>query len=197
MALAESILVCLTDAPMTGYDLGKAFQTSIGFFWAATHQQIYRELAKLRDKGLVQVQEVIQSGKPNRLVYSITADGRAHLRAWSMRASDPPSIKDDMLVRFYALDHVDVPALREQVALRLDHHRGRVARYEKIRERMFANKKLNTSGIGRQLGLELGLRYERGLAEWCEDALRRLADLPADVVSRQTARALHRKALPE
>ena len=72
MALSEAILVCLTEKPMSGYDLAKSFDASVGFFWRASHQQIYRELAKLREKKLVQSQEISQSGKPNRIVHTIT-----------------------------------------------------------------------------------------------------------------------------
>src|SRR3984893_14430046 len=49
VALGDAILVCLTERPMTGYELAKTFDASIGYFWRADHQQIYRELARLRD----------------------------------------------------------------------------------------------------------------------------------------------------
>src|SRR5215470_1172874 len=77
VALGDAILVCLTERPMTGYELAKTFDSSIGFFWKADHQQIYRELTRLRDKGHVQAREVVQSGKPNKLVYTLTVEGRA------------------------------------------------------------------------------------------------------------------------
>ena len=54
VALGDAILACLTERPMTGYELAKTFDSSIGFFWKADHQQIYRELSKLRDRGHVQ-----------------------------------------------------------------------------------------------------------------------------------------------
>ena len=72
---------------MTGYELAKTFDASIGFFWKADHQQIYRELSRLRDKGHVQGREVVQSGKPNKLVYTLTAEGRAALKHWAARPS--------------------------------------------------------------------------------------------------------------
>src|SRR3974377_103614 len=103
MALADAILACLTERPMTGYELAKTFDASIGFFWKADHQQIYRELSKLRDRGHVQAREVVQTGKPNKLVYTLTAEGRAALGHWAARPSSPPSLKDDILVRLCAL----------------------------------------------------------------------------------------------
>ena len=49
MALGDAILACLTERPMTGYELAKTFDSSIGFFWKTDHQQIYRELSRLRE----------------------------------------------------------------------------------------------------------------------------------------------------
>ena len=89
MALGDAILTCLTERPMTGYELAKTFEASIGFFWKADHQQIYRELSKLRDRGHVQGREVVQSGKPNKLVYTLTSEGRAALKHWAARPSSP------------------------------------------------------------------------------------------------------------
>jgi DNA-binding PadR family transcriptional regulator len=111
LALGDAILACLTERPMTGYELAKTFDASIG--WKADHQQIYRELSKLRDRGHVQGREVVQSGKPNKLVYTLTSEGRATLKHWAPRPSSPPSIKDDLLVRLCALDSVDIDPLRE------------------------------------------------------------------------------------
>ena len=89
MALGEAILVCLTERPMSGYDLAKNFDASIGFFWRASHQQIYRELGKLREKGFVERQEIRQSGKPNRILHTITPHGRTALFNWSKKPCLP------------------------------------------------------------------------------------------------------------
>jgi len=40
VALADAILACLTEHPMTGYEVAKTFESSIGFFWKTDHQQI-------------------------------------------------------------------------------------------------------------------------------------------------------------
>ncbi len=114
---------------MSGYELAKTFDASIGFFWKADHQQIYRELSKLRDRGHIQGHEVVQSGKPNKLVYTLTTEGRTALRHWAAKPSSPPSIKDDLLVRLCALDSVDIEPLRADLMARLEHHRDRFARY--------------------------------------------------------------------
>jgi len=171
MALADAILACLTERPMTGYELAKTFDASIGFFWKADHQQIYRELSKLRDRGHVQAREVVQSGKPNKLVYTLTDDGRAAFRHWGARPSVPPSIKDDLLVRLYALDHVDIEPLRTDLMARLEHHRDRYERYERLLNKRFPDGTAPPADVGKMLSLRLGMRHERMVVEWCEEAL--------------------------
>ncbi len=183
MALGDAILVCLTERPMTGYELAKTFDSSIGFFWKANHQQIYRELTRLRERGHVQAREVVQSGKPNKLVYTLTPDGRAALRHWAARPSSPPSIKDDMLVRLCALGAIEMAPMRADLMARLEHHRDRLARYERVLKKRFPQGAESLDDTGKLLALRLGLRHERAVVEWCEEALQTLqgTDRPANV----------------
>jgi len=51
MALAHAILVSPCEQEGSGYELARRFDRSIGYFWAATHQQIYRTLRTMQDDG--------------------------------------------------------------------------------------------------------------------------------------------------
>lgn len=175
VALADAILACLTERPMTGYELAKTFDSSIGFFWKTDHQQIYRELSRLRDRGHIQGREVVQSGKPNKLVYTLTAEGKAAFRHWAAKPSSPASVKDDLLVRLYALDSVDVEPLRADLMARLEHHRDRYERYERILAKRFPQGTAEPADMGKLLSLRLGLRHERMVTEWCEEAITALS----------------------
>ena len=177
MALGDAILTCLTEGPMTGYELAKTFDSSMGFFWKADHQQIYRELSRLRDKGHIQGREVVQSGKPNKLVYTLTNEGRTALRHWATRPSVSPSIKDDLLVRLYALDSIDPDPLRNDLLARQVHHRDRASRYERILKKRFPDGTASPADIGKLLTLRLGLRHENMVADWCDEALTALAEI--------------------
>jgi DNA-binding PadR family transcriptional regulator len=190
MALGDAILACLTERPMSGYELAKTFDSSLGFFWKADHQQIYRELTRLRDRGHIHGREVVQSGKPNKLVYTLTPEGRAAFRHWGARPSVPASIKDDLLVRLYALDSVDVEPLRTDLMARLEHHRDRFTRYERILNKRFPDDTASPADTGKLLGLRMGMRYERAVAEWCEEAIDALSAIarPAEVVSLEQGR---------
>ena len=184
MALGDAILACLTERPMTGYELAKTFDSSIGFFWKADHQQIYRELSKLRDRGYIQGREVVQSGKPNKLVYTLTPEGRTALRHWAARPSIPASTKDDLLVRLHALDSIDIEPMRTDLMARLEHHRDRHANYERIlKNRCPDGTADGLADMCNLLLLRLGARHEQMVADFCEEALAALSAMTGRVVS--------------
>ncbi len=179
MALSETILVCLTERPMSGYDLAKFFDTSVGFFWNASHPQIYRELKKLEQRGHVASHREIQTGKPNKIVYEITSDGRSALYDWSKEAVSEPVFKDDLLVRLQAIEHVDKAALRVQIIQRLASARQRLDQYHHIRDRRFSEGAVEAPNLGKMMGLELGIEYENGWINWCESVLKRIEHFEA------------------
>jgi len=67
---------------MTGYEIMEVFRDSLCFFWNAQTSQIYRELQSLEKRGWVDKTPVTQQGKPDKKVYSITAEGRKELLRW-------------------------------------------------------------------------------------------------------------------
>ncbi len=176
MALAEAILVCLTDRPMSGYDLAKTFDASIGFFWRASHQQVYRELARLRDRKLVESTEVEQRGKPNRIMHTITDAGENAVHQWSIKPCKMPSVKDELLVKFYALETVDIPALHEQLGVRIDQHRAKLIAYHRIKERFYDDRDLSLDQKGKLIALTMGISNETQVIGSLETALVMLQD---------------------
>ena len=81
MALEHAILVSLLEQPGSGYELARRFDRSIGRFWTATHQQIYRVLGRMGADGWI----AAETGRPagparqeGRLVGHRPRPGRAH-----------------------------------------------------------------------------------------------------------------------
>ncbi len=179
MALAEAILVCLTEKPMSGYDLAKNFDASVGFFWRASHQQIYRELGKLRERGFVKSQEISQQGKPNRIVHTITDEGRAILRQWSIKRPRMPANKDELLLKFYAFEDIDIRAMIEHLSHRIEQHETRLARYKKIKSRYYDGKTLDLMKKGKLIALEMGLDNETSQIRMLTRALNDMRSLDA------------------
>lgn len=175
MSLAHAILVCLVDESMTGYELAKRFDSSVGFFWRANHQQIYRELTLLSEKAYVKGKLVNQIGKPNKTVFSVTKAGKDELWKWSQESTPPASIKEELMLKFYALSAVDTKALAEQLVQRMAGHRERLELYQQILNKSYKDaSSLDLAATGRLLGLKAGLSLERNWIVWCTEALEEL-----------------------
>jgi len=172
MSLKYTILVALSEGPKSGYDVARLFDKTIGFFWRARHSQIYRELGKLKDKHWATSEEIEQSGKPNRVVFTITEAGRQALLDWSREPCEPQELKDDVLIQLYRLESIDIEAFRSNLMLRLESHRDRHAQYEAKYKLLDGGNSL--SDLGQKLALEVGITWEREWADWCAKALEQL-----------------------
>jgi len=113
--LGEVILTVLAHRPMTGYEIARSFDQALSHFWHASHQQIYRELARLNKQGFVVYRSVAQSGKPDKKRYSLTIAGRAALRRWVVAVTDPPRPHYDLLVKLMAGLLVNKPGLDREI----------------------------------------------------------------------------------
>lgn len=82
MSLKHTILGFLSTQDLSGYDLQKKIENTINHFWPSTQSQIYRTLKELIDDGHVDMQIIYQDEKPNKKLYSITANGKKELNHW-------------------------------------------------------------------------------------------------------------------
>lgn len=82
MSLSHSILGFLSYGSMTGYELTKAFSSSIRFFWYAQASHIYLELNKLEKKEFVTCEIIVQTDKPSKKLYTITEGGKREFLSW-------------------------------------------------------------------------------------------------------------------
>lgn len=180
MALSHAILVSLLDRAQSGYDLAKRFDQTVGFFWPVSHQQIYQELHKLAAAGRVRAETVTQSERPNRIVYELTDDGRRVLDQWLTEPTEPPSFKEELLVKLFALDGGNRDTLLAEIAQRRHLHAERLARYEAIMAAHYPEPgALNARRRGRYLGLRMGILTERTTLAWCDEALALVGSAPA------------------
>lgn len=176
MALAQAIMTALLDDDLSGYELARDFETSLGFFWQASHQQIYLELRKLSEKKLLSKRAVSQRGKPNKIVYGITKTGREALAQWVFSSTRSQAAKDDLLVKLYNLDSANANHLVGEISARREEMMQRLYLYEKIRRRHYnVPESLPTRRKGVYLALALGIHQGGQFLAWCDEALVLLA----------------------
>lgn len=179
MALAHAILTAVSHRPLSGYDLAKAFRTSTGFFWRASRQQIYGELRRLEEKKLVEGTRHAQERYPDKTAWAITEAGVAALRDWLGTPTKAASIKEELLVKMYALEHADLPSLLRQLAERRTYHDERLTLFKTIETKLAPSADVDLRSAGRLLGARSGVHYEQAMRDWCDEAVARVSVLIA------------------
>lgn len=179
MSLPHAILTALLEKPSSGLELARRFDRSIGYFWSATHQQIYRELGKLEERELIRALPAPQPTRGQKKEYEVLPAGREELTAWVSRSEDPKPIRDPLLLRMRAAAVVGPQGLEAELHRHRALHERQLAEYRAIEKRDFpAAGTAEESGQDRlrHLVLRGGLDMETFWIAWIDQAL---AQLPA------------------
>jgi DNA-binding PadR family transcriptional regulator len=178
MALTHAIMTALLEDRLSGYELARSFDTSLGFFWKASHQQIYKCLRELEVQGLLSSEEISQETRPDKVVYQLTDSGRAELDHWVAGEGQLREAKDDLFVKLYNLNEKNLPHIQRELTERAEHARARLALYRQIRERRYQRPQdmpLRQRGI--YLALLAGINHCEQFLAWCDSCEALLADV--------------------
>ncbi len=165
MALRYALLGSLADQPRTGYALVKHFEQSLAYAWPASHSQIYPELARLLDDGLI---EQTGSGARNSKTYAITEAGLDEVRHWLRDTPPDRRVRSDAALRGFFLWLLEPAEAEGQLASERAYWQGVLDEFLRIRDEPTGdNKKARTFRIA----LEGGIRTVEARLAWLEEVL--------------------------
>jgi len=186
VSLRHSLLGLLADKPMSGYDLAKRFRGSLWHAWYAQHSQIYPELARLLEQGLIRADE---TGSRGRKTYAITEAGLAEIRRWmTVFDSEPERARNPASLRTFFVWLLEQEEAEEFFRREIEQHRAQLAEFEEMARRATPVRPVEKAAA---IALEWGVRYERARAEWAEWALEQVRREP---ISAAPARGRRRRA---
>jgi len=182
VALRFALLAALYEEPLTGYDLTLKFKTRLANVWNASHQQIYKELGKLHEEGLVSVEDIPQQGKPDKRLYRINETGEAALSDWVNTAHNRPPTRDPLLVKLFAGGLLDRDKLAHELADTRQIWREQLAYYRSVEAQYFTSRAETPAHFRFQhLALRRGILGMESNLQWLGEVEAMLADLAAGV----------------
>jgi len=177
MVLDHAILGLLQRRPLTGYELKKAFDSSIRHFWTADQSLIYRVLRRLAGEGYVTFEAVPQEGKPNRKVYTITSEGEEELKRWlgSEDSREAPA-RDRYLVHLFFSGLLTDEAVLDIMRGDLERSNAFLAEYEELSDRILEAAGANASRMRffAYLTLDHALWMRRAFNAWLSSVIERV-----------------------
>ncbi|KOU13269.1 PadR family transcriptional regulator [Streptomyces sp. WM6368] len=177
MSLPHAILTALLEKPSSGLELTRRFDKSIGYFWSATHQQIYRELGRLEEAGLIRELPSEVPVRGQKKEYEVLPAGGAELARWVGESQDPKPMRDPLLLRIRAAGVVGPQGLGPELMRHLELHRRQLAQYEAIEEKDFPPGRDAVEDRLRRLVLHGGIALETFWLRWLEEALAEVEDM--------------------
>lgn len=126
--LGHVILGLIALEPRTGYEIAQRMRTPIGYMWTARHSQVYSELARLANSGLVAAEVIKGRGPHDTKRYTLTAEGRRALSCW-VDAPLQESPRNELLLRIRSLWLVSPRRAQAFIATQRQWHLERLATY--------------------------------------------------------------------
>ncbi len=153
----------------TGYEIKHFVDKSTRHFWAASYGQIYPELKRLEEQGLVQGAPEPTGGRA-RVVYQLTDRGREALNAWLASDIDPfYELRDEGMLKLFFSDNLPERRIENIRAMRVRQER-------KLAQLQAMEEGARKGPTGTYLTLQLGIGSTKWFIEWCEETERLLAE---------------------
>ncbi|WP_328298435.1 PadR family transcriptional regulator [Streptomyces sp. NBC_00435] len=163
MSLRHALLGLLTERPASGYDLLKRFETSLATVWPATQSQMYGELSKLADAGMISVSA---EGPRGRKEYTLTPEGLAELRHWLTATKPQRNTRSDVLLRVFFLGVLTPEQARGYLTELVDLSEQEYESLHRLDESIdWGEDPLSVHG---KIALEYGLRFNAMRREWAK-----------------------------
>lgn len=164
MSLRHAVLGLLASQPSTGYELASRFEQSLANAWHASHSQIYPELARLQDAGMV---EVVGEGARGSRTYAVTDAGRAELRRWMLDEEPRRHQRNETGVRWFLM--FLLPPDERRVVL--ERELAEVAGVRRMLEETAARLDANPQPTPFRPTVDLGLRTTAAMHAWLQEQL--------------------------
>lgn len=167
---AYVILGMVSREPRSGYEIKAVVDNTTRFFWAASYGQIYPELRKLSEAGLVEGIDASR-GDRKRTVYAITADGEEELKDWLRQPPETSEMREEGLLKLFFSSVLE----RQEAARTL----GAMGEHRRALAERLRNKEpsaLEKPDPYSLMVLEAGIEFNQWFADWCERMQARLLD---------------------
>ena len=168
---AYVILGMVSREARSGYEIKAMVDTTTRFFWAASYGQIYPQLKRLSEAGLVEGVDA-SKGDRKRTVYAITADGEAVLKGWLRQPPETSEMREEGLLKLF-FSGVLPPEEAIETLRAMRERRQELAARLRAMEPQKLEQDLDPFPL---MVLRAGIEFNQWFADWCERMEAQLLD---------------------
>jgi DNA-binding PadR family transcriptional regulator len=169
-----ALLGLLSITPMSGYDMKKFTDISLGYFWSENYGHIYPILKKLEKEGLIGKHTERTRGKPDRNVFRLTAKGEKELDAWLGLPAEKHPIRDEFLLKLFFGGRIPRAAVEEKLLKEREQIEAYLAELKALETRVSADYAGKEDLPYWLMTLDFGKAFAKMIRDWCGDCLVKL-----------------------
>jgi DNA-binding PadR family transcriptional regulator len=173
-ATGKVILGMLAARPRSGYEIKQLVDSSARFFWAASYGQIYPELKKLEEAGLITGDDS-STGARQRTTFRLTAEGKRAAREWIAKPPEVLEVRDEGLLKLFFAGSIDATRAAEIALERAASSRAKAAELRSIADQVDQTGQPEGPEAKPDAGSLAVLRYGIQASEWAAEWFERAA----------------------
>jgi DNA-binding PadR family transcriptional regulator len=167
------ILGLLQEEELSGYEIKKIINIRMSFFWQESFGQIYPELSKMKEEGLVETTDSESSGKSKleKIKYRITSLGRDEIKQWMESENEKDHIRSEFLLKMYFATDENTIEMKKHLEEFKQEAEQKVFLFTLFQQELKRIAELHSNHSQILKVLDLGLRQAQLYVEWSTEVL--------------------------
>lgn len=161
------LLGLLAEQPLSGYEMKKIIGIRFRFFWDESFGQIYPEIKKLFEQGMITLSEEMSQVRKKK-VYQITPLGMRSLKEWLKTAPEKETLRLEILLRVYFSKYGEVSYLQNHLASFKEQHQNDLNQLQLFKQELLSIPDPDQNHRDILQVIEFGIKANQAYLDWCE-----------------------------
>ena len=166
------ILGLLADKSLTGYEIKKLIDKKLGALWMESYGQIYPELKKLANEGMVTIEESVEDERVYQKRYHITDSGKKELISWLKMPPENKVVKYEILLKLFFAKHISKDEFSKHIEDFMHEYKDALDKLAGMKVQFDENTPDSDKNIWLELAALFGETLFKAYIEWAEKSLK-------------------------
>ncbi|MFL0268102.1 PadR family transcriptional regulator [Candidatus Clostridium radicumherbarum] len=170
------LLGLLQEENLSGYELKKIIDIRMSFFWQESYGQIYPELSKMAEEGLVEIshREIEGDLKREKINYKITSKGTNEFKRWMEQENEKDTVRSEVLLKLYLSTSKNISEMQRHIIKFKEQSEEKLKLFNLFEAELKQVIDLHNNHKQILSVLDLGIRQAKLYIDWSEEILKNL-----------------------
>lgn len=170
------LLGLLQEEELSGYEIKRIIDGRMSFFWHESFGQIYPELSRMIEEGLIDFSSIESKEKTKRekIRYKITSKGEEELKRWMEAENEKDTIRSEFLLKMFLSTDKNTEEMRRHIIQFKEQSEQRMELFNLFDEQLNRDIEIHNNHKQILCVLNLGIRQAKLYIDWSKEMLKRM-----------------------